>query len=37
MASEHPITLYYSPQTRATGARVLLEELGCRTACMCST
>lgn len=28
MASEHPITLYYSPQTRATGARVLLEELG---------
>jgi glutathione S-transferase len=23
-----PITLYYSPQTRATGTRVLLEELG---------
>lgn len=24
----HPITLYYCPQSRATGARVLLEELG---------
>ena len=28
MATNEPITLYYSPQTRATGARVLLEELG---------
>lgn len=28
MATNETITLYYSPQTRATGARVLLEELG---------
>jgi glutathione S-transferase len=28
MTRSDPITLYYSPQTRATGARVLLEELG---------
>ena len=28
MTSTSPITLYYSPQTRSTGARVLLEELG---------
>jgi glutathione S-transferase len=28
MTSSSRITLYYSPQTRATGARVLLEELG---------
>lgn len=28
MTSTDRITLYYSPQTRATGARVLLEELG---------
>jgi len=28
MTSNDRITLYYSPQTRATGARVLLEELG---------
>ena len=28
MTSKDRITLYYSPQTRATGARVLLEELG---------
>src|SRR3954454_13264525 len=28
MTSQDRITLYYSPQTRATGARVLLEELG---------
>lgn len=28
MTSDDRITLYYSPQTRATGARVLLEELG---------
>ena len=28
MASQDRITLYYSPQTRATGTRVLLEELG---------
>lgn len=28
MTSHDQITLYYSPQTRATGARVLLEELG---------
>jgi glutathione S-transferase len=28
MTSRDAITLYYSPQTRATGARVLLEELG---------
>lgn len=27
MTQEMPITLFYSPQTRATGARVLLEEL----------
>ena len=27
MSTDLPITLYYSPQTRATGARVLLEEL----------
>lgn len=27
MSKDLPITLYYSPQTRATGARVLLEEL----------
>ncbi|THV25591.1 glutathione S-transferase family protein [Peteryoungia ipomoeae] len=27
MSNTLPITLYYSPQTRATGARVLLEEL----------
>jgi glutathione S-transferase len=27
MATNQPITLFYSPQTRATGARVLLEEL----------
>ena len=27
-ATSDRITLYYSPQTRATGARVLLEELG---------
>lgn len=26
--TNQPITLFYSPQTRATGARVLLEELG---------
>ncbi len=28
MTRSDPVTLYYSPQTRATGARVLLEELG---------
>jgi glutathione S-transferase len=28
MTSTDRITLYYSPQTRATGARILLEELG---------
>lgn len=28
MTKDDRITLYYSPQTRATGARVLLEELG---------
>jgi glutathione S-transferase len=28
MTAEDRITLYYSPQTRATGTRVLLEELG---------
>jgi len=28
MTTDDRITLYYSPQTRATGARVLLEELG---------
>jgi len=28
MNSNDRITLYYSPQTRATGTRVLLEELG---------
>ena len=28
MTSDDRITLYYSPQTRATGTRVLLEELG---------
>src|SRR6266487_2509943 len=28
MTSKDRITLYYSPQTGATGARVLLEELG---------
>ena len=28
MTSKDRITLYYSPQTRATGTRVLLEELG---------
>lgn len=27
MTKTHPITLFYSPQTRATGARILLEEL----------
>ncbi|OJG00200.1 glutathione S-transferase family protein [Pararhizobium antarcticum] len=27
MTKDQPITLYYSPQTRAAGARVLLEEL----------
>lgn len=27
MTTNRPITLFYSPQTRATGARVLLEEL----------
>lgn len=27
MSKHHQITLFYSPQTRATGARVLLEEL----------
>ncbi|MGJ4993955.1 glutathione S-transferase family protein [Bradyrhizobium sp. HKCCYLS3077] len=28
MATDDTITLYYSPQTRAAGARILLEELG---------
>jgi len=28
MTKDNRITLYYSPQTRATGTRVLLEELG---------
>jgi glutathione S-transferase len=28
MTSTDRVTLYYSPQTRATGARILLEELG---------
>ncbi|MGX7743305.1 glutathione S-transferase family protein [Rhodopseudomonas parapalustris] len=28
MTSPNRVTLFYSPQTRATGARVLLEELG---------
>jgi hypothetical protein len=28
MTSNDRLTLYYSPQTRATGARILLEELG---------
>ncbi len=28
MTKREPITLFYAPQTRATGARVLLEELG---------
>ena len=28
MTRSDPVTLFYSPQTRATGARVLLEELG---------
>ncbi len=28
MTAEDRITLYYSPQSRATGTRVLLEELG---------
>ena len=28
MATSDKITLYYSPQTRATGARILLDELG---------
>lgn len=27
MTKDQPITLFYSPQTRATGARILLEEL----------
>ena len=27
MTMDHEITLFYSPQTRATGARILLEEL----------
>ncbi len=27
MSKDRQITLFYSPQTRATGARVLLEEL----------
>jgi glutathione S-transferase len=30
MTHDDSITLYYSPQTRATGSRVLLEELGAR-------
>lgn len=28
MPTDHPITLFYAPQTRAMGVRVLLEELG---------
>jgi glutathione S-transferase len=28
MATDRPITLFYAPQTRATGVRMLLEELG---------
>ena len=28
MTDPNRITLYYSPQSRATGTRVLLEELG---------
>lgn len=28
MASHDPVTLFYCPQTRATGTRVILEELG---------
>lgn len=28
MTDQNRITLYYSPQSRATGTRVLLEELG---------
>ena len=28
MTSSDRVTLYYSPQSRATGTRVLLEELG---------
>ena len=31
------ITLYYSPQSRATGTRVLLEEWGRPTTCTSST
>ena len=28
MATDRPITLFYAPHTRATGARILLDELG---------
>lgn len=28
MATDRPIALFYAPQTRATGARILLDELG---------
>jgi glutathione S-transferase len=28
MTTKDPVTLYYSPRTRATGVRILLEELG---------
>jgi glutathione S-transferase len=28
MTTNDRVTLYYSPQSRATGTRVLLEELG---------
>ena len=28
MPTDRPITLFYAPQTRATGARILLDELG---------
>lgn len=28
MSTDRPITLFYAPQTRATGARILLDELG---------
>jgi glutathione S-transferase len=35
MSKDHQITLFYSPQTRATGARVLLEDSRCPMICMC--
>ena len=37
MTDPNRITLYYSPQTRATGTRVLLEEWGALLIFMSST